>query len=497
MLGENLTQLKNFEAQLKQCLITRFGSFMPKDKISLLNNTQYVLGNEFADGMKKDSFQGNILRRMLDSIIDVTCIKEISVNGVNPSTLVYGRDLEDGLIEYYTQELHLIFNIDVDEKPELNEFVELARQLKEVYGETLDSRVFTDNASQLLDVNSLKSIIGDTDFDALQDLIELSGKVQEVYDPTQSWDDKAQKLLKIQKLKEIAKKCDENAVKKFLEKLKKTSDAKEDKDVDNRLFDEITTRSGSVQIIYLGEKKYIKYIDNDGKLHLVQAYNSDKVSDYYRDKISSLGPDEQLDPEQLFNELCEIATEEKLSPTTDMDLSTKNFDQQRMIKFVDTSEKIGEETQENVQDNQTVLHNEEGTIHAISGYNDVVHTDDRIDHVNADIISDGQNYANDNATQQNTDVGDKPLTPEEYNELCMKYANNEPLTDDELRALMMSTPELMEERQEMEEKGPTLSIGKKSSRQAAFANKSILIYIIMMVAFIGVFIGAMIFSMTN
>ena len=52
-------------------------------------------------------------------------------------------------------------------------------------------------------------------------------------------------------------------------------------------------------------------------------------------------------------------------------------------------------------------------------------------------------------------------------------------------------------RQEMEEKGPTLSIGKKSSRQAAFANKSILIYIIMMVAFIGVFIGAMIFSMTN
>ena len=79
----------------------------------------------------------------------------------------------------------------------------------------------------------------------------------------------------------------------------------------------------------------------------------------------------------------------------------------------------------------------------------------------------------------------------------MKYANNEPLTDDELRALMMSTPELMEERQEIEEKGPTLSIGKKSNRQAAFANKSILIYIIMMVTFIGVFIGAMIFSMTN
>ena len=70
MLGENLNKLKQFESILKQCLIKRFGSFLPENKVSLLNNTEYIIGNEFTDGMDRNTFQGNILRNMLDSLIN-------------------------------------------------------------------------------------------------------------------------------------------------------------------------------------------------------------------------------------------------------------------------------------------------------------------------------------------------------------------------------------------------------------------------------------------
>ncbi len=450
MLGENLDKIKEFEKILKQCLIKRFGASLPEDKVSLLNNTEYIIGNEFTNGIDRNTFQGNVLRHMLDSIIDVTCIKEISIDGINTNTLVYGRALEDGIIEYYTKELAKLFRFDINEIPELKENVELAEKLKEAYGDDLDSKVFSENAT---------------------------------------------KLLSLTQLKEVADKCDEEAIKRYLEKNKQVADAQQDKDVDNKLFNDITSRSGSVQIIYLDEKKYIKYIDNEGKLHLVQAYNSERVSDFYREKISNLKPDEQLDPEQFFKELCQIATEERLTPTEEIDPETLNFDQQRMLRFVDTSEKLGQETVENVQDKSTVVHNNEGNIHAINGTNEVIFTEDRVDHVNADIVRDGQNYVNENASQSNTDIGDKVLSQEEYNELCMRYANNEKLSEDEMRALMMSTPELMEN--EIDEKGPTLSMYGKKKPFGGFANKTILIYIIMIVAFVGVFIGALIFSMTN
>jgi hypothetical protein len=60
----------------------------------------------------------------------------------------------------------------------------------------------------------------------------------------------------------------------------------------------------------------------------------------------------------------------------------------------------------------------------------------------------------------------------------------------------MATPDLIEDPKELEE-GPKLTMGGSKKKYHGFANKTILIYIIMIVAFIGVFIGAMIFSMTN
>ncbi len=479
MLGENLDRLKEFEKILKQCLLKRFGAFLPEDKISLLNNTEYIIGNEFTDGMDKFQFQGNILRHMLDSVIDITCLKEISVDGSNSavtSTLVYGRELEDGIIELYTQELAKLFKLNINQKEELKDNVALATKLKDVYGDSLDEKVFTENASKLLSVDELIKLIG-----YYEDNAELDSA---------DWNVNAQKIVKVETLKELANTCDQLAVQKYLEKNKQVADASNDKEKENKLFNGITSRSGSIQIIYLDEKKYIKYIDMDGKIHLVEAHNSEKVSEYYRQKIENLKPDEQLDPEQFFKELCEIADEETMTESDDINFKELNFNESNMIKFVDTSEKLGKETVENIQEKNTVTHSSDGKIHAINGTDNVIYTDNSVGHMEANIVQNVQSYTSD-ADQQNIDISNRVLSEEEYNELCMRYANNEQLTPEELDALMRSTPELMEE------SGPSLKYNGASKRMAAFANKSILIYIVMIVAFIGIFIGAMIFSLTN
>ena len=69
-------------------------------------------------------------------------------------------------------------------------------------------------------------------------------------------------------------------------------------------------------------------------------------------------------------------------------------------------------------------------IHAINGTDKVVYTDDKETHIDANIVSEGQNHTNENSEVQNTDIGDRVLTQEEYNELCMRYANNEELSED-------------------------------------------------------------------
>ncbi len=490
MLGANLEKLKQFEKVLKQCLLKRFGAFLPENKISLLNNTEYIIGNEFTDGSDKLTFQGNILRHMLDSIIDITCIKEISLDGYNSgvtSTLVYGRELEDGIIELYTQELAKLFKLNVNQIEELKDNIALANKLKDVYGEALDEKVFIKSASKLLSVDEFIKTIGYKDKAGLSNL-DSSDK---------EWNENSQKILKVETLKELAETCDQLAVQNYLKNNMQVANSDNNKEKESKLFNGITSRSGSIQIIYLDKKKYIKYIDMDGKIHLVLAHNSDKVSEFYRQKIENLKPDEQLDPEQFFHELCEIAEEETMTESDDINFDEINFNQQNVIKFVEASAKLGQQTIENVQDKKTVTHSADGKIHALNGNengnNDVIYTEDKGQHIEANLVKDGQNYEVNDSTQENIDISNRVLTPEEYADLCMRYANNEELSPEELDALMRSTPDLMES------EGPVLSINNKNNqkRMAAFASKTMLIYILMIVAFIGVFIGAMIFSLTN
>ena len=93
----------------------------------------------------------------------------------------------------------------------------------------------------------------------------------------------------------------------------------------------------------------------------------------------------------------------------------------------------------------------------------------------------------------------------------MKFANNEELTLEELRALRRSTPEEMVRSQENKElleqmreeenelvrqnEGPILSYpGKYKYGSAAFTNKYLLIYVILITICIGFIVGALLFK---
>ena len=92
----------------------------------------------------------------------------------------------------------------------------------------------------------------------------------------------------------------------------------------------------------------------------------------------------------------------------------------------------------------------------------------------------------------------------------MKFANNEELTIEELRALKRSTPEKMKESEEAkefqeelqeeetklieEQKGPVLKYPGYKSSNAAFTNKYLLIYVVLITICIGFIVGALLFK---
>ena len=328
MRTEDLNKLKQFESILKQCLMKKFGSFLPENKVSLLNNETFTVLNDldkFKNLKTREEIQGRILRDMLDSLIDIKCQKELEINGTKVTIDNYGIQLEEELIEYYAKEVSEAFHFDINEIPELSRNSEVLVKLKECYKEGLDQNVFNSDAIKLLNKDELVDVI----------------KTYDTY-----------------------------SINEYLEKNKELANNK-----DEQIIEEKLDRKGSIQLVDINEKKHIKYIDPDNVTHLVEVKN-DKVNDFYKQKISELKPGEELNPEEFFKELNNINEEIKLTNTNDVNHDALNPTQENMIKFVDNSEKIQKEIKDNVQDLNGVMHSPDANIHVINNTNDIVYTED-------------------------------------------------------------------------------------------------------------------------
>ena len=253
-----------------------------------------------------------------------------------------------------------------------------------------------------------------------------------------------------------------------------------------------------------------------------------------------LKPGEKIDAEELFKELTSYIPEIDLNVKEDIKTDSLNSEEVNMLNFVHSKDDFKEDIKEDV-----VTHSSDQHIHVLENSNDIVVTDENDEGlVKSTVINDDNeeielekpdtNYIeganevqeektvneivndniNPNEEQEEKHDEEKILTPEEYEKLCMKFANNENLTLEELRALKRSTPEEMKRAEEMDaeivdavddkledegiikdEKGPVLvPSSKRRFNNAAFTNKYLLIYVVIITICIGFIVGALLFK---
>ncbi len=465
----SLEKAREFESLVKRVLISKYGKMLPSDKITLLNTTEFL--DESIIKADPSNVYGEVIRKVVGSVIDVTCTKELYISEDESKDIIYGEYLEEGLIEFYSRKIAEKFNLNLEDKPELKDNLDMVQKLYEKLGEGLDEKVFSEDALEILDAAELEELITE---------------------------------------------CDNQAIESYLNNLSTAKGIGEVKDEVTPINGkgDVLDEEGRVQIVYLNGVQYIKYVDKEDQVHLVETNDSKHVSEVYRKTILGLNPGDKLDAEAFFKELTSYIPETNLDVKEDIKTSSLNNEEVNMMNFIHSSKEFELDGKEDV-----ITHSSDQTIHVIENTNDIVVTDDKGDHVESTVISDDEDpELKDDAggvkpeeIQEEEKIDEKVLTPEEYEKLCMKFANNEELTLEELRALRRSTPEEMVRSQEDKElleqmreeenelvrqnEGPILSYpGKYKYGSAAFTNKYLLIYVILITICIGFIVGALLFK---
>lgn len=488
---DTLNRLKQFESLMKQNLIIKFGPFLSDNKIALLNFQSFV--DEDIIGKcdnNEDKIRELIVRTLLDNILDIRCKKDLEING-KVETISYGDLLQEILVSYYTKSI-------------------------------ADSYQFTAGGlsdEELIKITLLKNELGD-DFDK----IVLNND--------------ANTLLAIAGNGDLIKEADNDAIKRYTENLNKN----EKVDTEREEVKESFENKGQINIVYLNGRQYVKYIDSDDVVHLVETeHTNDLVSKVYKDKIKDVGPNGRINPEDFFNELTSFVNEENLTATEDVNLDYLNHEEVNMLSFIHSNSAY----KDDVKDGK-VTHNNDNTIHVLESSNDIVVTDtDSHDLVSSKVISQSESdLSNDlnGKTLQKEEVNDDVvLSRKEYEELCDKFKSGGNLTLEQLRALKkyeelymqeyrtvgsvnsevqstapdvqnentiqesnVITPEEIQEKTDelikeegLEEAGPILRMGNGERRYAGFTNKYLIIYLVIMTICMGVIVGAALFKMTR
>lgn len=465
----SLEKAREFESLVKRVLMSKYGKMLPSDKITLLNTTEFL--DESIIKADPSNVYGEVIRKVVGSVIDVTCTKELYISEDEAKDIIYGEYLEEGLIEFYSRKIAEKFNLNLEDKPELKDNLDMVQKLYEKLGEGLDEKVFSEDALEILDAAELEELITE---------------------------------------------CDNQAIESYLNNLSTAKGIDEVKDEVTPINGkgDVLDEEGRVQIVYLNGVQYIKYVDKEEQVHLVETNDSKHVSEVYRKTILGLNPGDKLDAEAFFKELTSYIPETNLDVKEDIKTSSLNNEEVNMMNFIHSSKEFELDGKEDV-----ITHSSDQTIHVIENTNDIVVTDDKGDHIESTVISDDEDpELKDDAggvkpeeIQEEEKIDEKVLTPEEYEKLCMKFANNEELTLEELRALRRSTPEEMVRSQEDKElleqmreeenelvrqnEGPILSYpGKYKYGSAAFTNKYLLIYVILITICIGFIVGALLFK---
>ncbi len=435
-MEETLNKLKQFESTLKMYLMREYGAFIPEDKITLLNTTSYINNLIVNDSKTIEEYQGELTRRMLDDLIDVECEKEIMVSDDLVLPIPYGESLEDALIEYYAHQLSEKYGFNINEIPQLKDNLDAIELLKNNLGTMLDIRVFNENAIELL---------------LTEDLEVLS------------------------------KKYDEEALKKYLEKNANVLSEKS-KEEENEFLKGITQRDNSLQIVWINDRKNIKYTDQFGIVHLVDIENNKKIEDFYNQAIKSLKPGEKLDSDKLFSDITFMVSETHLTNQKDIKRDELTSNENNMLNHILVNSDL-----QKPQEYGPTTHSEDLSIHIMQSTNDIIATQDKGGYVESQIIKDGTPEALTQASQDFKDNSSRLLSIEEMNEYMERYASGEELSREELEQLRRAITYY----EEQNKLGPVLK-----PKEAGFTSQNMALYFVMLAVFLALLLGALIFQIS-
>ena len=513
MPGVTLLKVRQFEDASKIWIINRFGNLIPEEKINLLYSKSFVDEKILENADEPQKIFGAVLRTLLSCVINIKCKKELEVAPNESEPIYYGEYLEKGIIELYVQELASKYNISVDERLDLKDNLDMATKIREKLGIELDSKIFINNAISILEAAQLD---------------------------------------------ELTKKCDEEAIKSFQDKKEKSLN-KDEKT--NTLIDkEMSKDSGVINIVYLGGKQYVQYIDENNEVRLVETHDPDIVSELYREIHSKLKPGEKLDSKYFFDKLTKSATEINLRTSDETNKDLMNKSEKDMNLFTESNKPLKDKA-----DNESVTHSFDGNIHVIEATNEIVTTEDHKTHIEGELVNplvqeevtddtisiiDIVSAINEEKTLEEVKTTEVPtpvvestpsvdsvatqnvpevkvdtdvpksdvetsiiedeilshdeeriLSPEEQQKLITLFANGHDLSAEELKALRRSIPkEFIEQRQEE----PTSILEESGPKMAltnknslGFTNKWMVCYIVVLTICLGIILGAMLFKLMS
>lgn len=444
-MNDTLSKIKQFESQLKEILIHEYGRFLPTERVNLLKATNYTT-NDLLRCKSAGELRGKLLRRMLADVINMRTSKEVTMPDGSTITINYGESLERSLINYYAHELAERYKLDINELGDIKDDLEAIKALYDKIGNKVDYSAFNEDAV---------------------------------------------KLLKKADIKEITKKYDDKELQAYLKNVQQVAAmGEEDKQKQSDMLNEATDRIDSIQIVWLHDRKHIKYTDQYGDVHLTDISNAPSVEEYYKQRLASLGPDEKIDPEEFYHELVTYYTKEiEMHSTKDVNRDTLSSKQVNMLDFIQTTPELA-----NAREQDIMKHNSDINIHVMQGTKDVVTTEDKDDHVEASLVKDGEAESKTNMQQ---DISQELISKEEYIRLTEKFYSNEELSEEEQYALRRAAPVYAEEvlaemqaARQAEEGGAVLK--PKDPNTSGFTLKTFALYFVVLTLLIGSFIAILI-----
>lgn len=461
-------RIKEFEDFLKKCITFRFQKFLPEKSIILLREKEYINESELKDEKDIRKIHSDLIRKMMGDIINITCELEMNISDTEIKKIVYGEDLEQGLIELYSKKIAEEYNIIFDVNPLLKDNLEMAIKLQKILEEKLDDMTFNSNAIEILESAGLQELIEKNDELAIEKYIETKAEAQSL---------------------KAGSKEEENHIK---EEFKKT---------------------GSLKLLEIKGKKTIQYIDEFGENHLVQIPDDFALSEEYKKAFLNTKENENIDAKEFFNEIKfrfgEIALDDEL------DEKTINADKVDQLEFVKTNEALKDQ-----RENGNVVFNSDADTFVLTSTNEVVETERKDGHIEAQ-INDNKNdntslLSGDdiNPTEGKSDISERDLNDEDREEIYDKAENKE-LTLQELRDLKRALVEEAKQHDDTEladnivkdvaeedlkelnntlreENGPKLSMYSNNNKYpyAAYASSHILFFILSMIISLALLVGA-------